>query len=333
MSLNNVTVTGQLPGAAGATAIFTRGGWLTDTIDDLLLPPVPAPVTLDGNGKFSISLLATDNAAPTPSGWTWTVNFVGVPGVAPYTFSFFLPFSGGASQDITSLAAVPAVTPMTQYLPLPTGTPTAGRVPVATGVGEASAWKSLVPPTFTTKSGAYVTGQLSTSTSATLGNASMRLVPFIVAQACTVTAIGTEFTLAGDAGSSFRMVLYADDGTAYPASLLLDGGSISTGTGNAGTVATGGTPGVYMNTGITPVTLQPGMYWSGGAIQGVTVTQPTMRTALWFPFVAAPNVMPAVASANVGYLQPSVTGTPPSTLNPWPNSASGSCCRIILKLA
>lgn len=143
MSLNSVTVTGQLPGAAGATAIFTRGGWLTDTVDDLLLPPVPDPVILDGNGKFSVSLLATDNAAPTPSGWTWTVNFVGVPGVAPYSFSFFLPFSGGATQDISSLAVVPAVTPMVQYLPIPTGTPQAGQVPAATGIGEASAWATL----------------------------------------------------------------------------------------------------------------------------------------------------------------------------------------------
>ena len=41
--------------------------------------------------------------------------------------------------------------------------------------------------------------------------------------------------------SPLRTGTYADDGTGYPGSLVLDAGSISTGTSNSGTVSTGGT--------------------------------------------------------------------------------------------
>lgn len=140
MANNNVTLTGQLPGAAGATAIFTPSNWLTDATNKLVIPPAPVQLTLDGNGKFSVSLLATDNGAPQPSGWQWTVEFIGIPSVAEYNFSFFLPFSGGATQDISTIVPAQAVTAMSAYLPLPSGTPTNGQVPIATGNGETSAW-------------------------------------------------------------------------------------------------------------------------------------------------------------------------------------------------
>jgi hypothetical protein len=186
---------------------------------------------------------------------------------------------------------------------------------------------------FTVKSGAYVQGQISVNTSATQGNALLRLVPFIVPQALTIAQIGTEFTVAGDAASIFRMAVYADDGTGYPGSLLLDGGSISTGTGNAGTVATGGTPGVYMNTGITPLALAPGMYWTGGAVQGVAVTQPTMRTAQFIQFAGANNVLPGTGATSIGYAQSSVSGAMPANFVAFSSlSVAGNATRIVFKL-
>ena len=139
MALNTVTLTGTVPGGAGATAAFTPSAWLTDATDNQLIPPVQKSVILDRNGKFSVSLLATDNAAPLPSGWTWSVVISGI-NVASLGFSFFLPFSGGATQDIADLAPVQPTPSMAAYMPLPSGTPTAGQIPVATGIGEASAW-------------------------------------------------------------------------------------------------------------------------------------------------------------------------------------------------
>lgn len=106
MALNSVTVTGNLPGAAGATVIFTPSAWLTDATDAEFVPPIPIQVTIAGNGKFSVSLLATDNAHLSPS-WTWTVNFVNVPSVAPKAYSFPLLFANGATQDITALTLTP----------------------------------------------------------------------------------------------------------------------------------------------------------------------------------------------------------------------------------
>jgi peptidoglycan/xylan/chitin deacetylase (PgdA/CDA1 family) len=139
MALNSVTLTGTVPGGAGATAAFTPSAWLTDSTDNQLIPPVPKAVTLDGNGKFSVSLLATDNGALLPSGWTWSVVISGA-NMASLGFSFFLPFSGGATQDIADLTPVQPTPSMAAYMPLPGGTPTASEVPIATGTGEASVW-------------------------------------------------------------------------------------------------------------------------------------------------------------------------------------------------
>lgn len=113
------------------------------------------------------------------------------------------------------------------------------------------------------------------SSSNTLGNGSMRVTPWAVTNELTLSRLFAEFTTAGDAASVFRIGIYADDGLGRPGDLVLDAGSISTGTGNAGTIATGGTPGVYE----IPLThiLPSGIYWVGGVVQGVTTTQPTIR--------------------------------------------------------
>jgi len=127
----------------------------------------------------------------------------------------------------------------------------------------------------------YCNSSQSTNTANNLGNGTIRVFPWVVTQSVTVTRLFAEFTVAGDANSIFRMGIWNHDlTTGKPSTLVVDAGSISTGSGNAGTVATGGTTGVYevsINSG-TGVVLSPGLYWVGGAVQGVTTTQPTMRS-------------------------------------------------------
>jgi trimeric autotransporter adhesin len=143
MTLNYVTLVLDLYDGGGnvvttGTAAFTPSVQLTDPGVEFI-PQAPVPAVFHAAGTPSVRLLATDNTAPLPNGWTWLVTFTGVPG-SPAAFSFFLPFTGGSTQYLSSLAQVAAVTPSAQYMPLPTGTPTSGQVPTATGTGEGSAW-------------------------------------------------------------------------------------------------------------------------------------------------------------------------------------------------
>jgi hypothetical protein len=149
-----------------------------------------------------------------------------------------------------------------------------------------------------------------TGTSSGLTNGTVRVTPWVVTASITVTRLFAEFTAAGDAASVFRIGIWNHDAaTGKPSTLVLDAGSISTGTGNAGTVATGGTPGVYEVT-VSQV-LSPGLYWVGGVVQGVTTTQPTMRTTngnvitMFFPLGAS---LPAAGNTQQGWALNGVTG-------------------------
>jgi hypothetical protein len=131
------------------------------------------------------------------------------------------------------------------------------------------------------------------------------------------------------------MGIYADDGSGYPGALILDGGSISTGTGNAGTVATGGTPGVYMNTGISATVLKPGLYWIGGVVQGVTTTQPTIRTGVYNTgFGGGTSSVPGAGDARSIFTWTSQTGAlnTPFVAIGSAGGSSGTAPRIIFKL-
>ena len=116
--------------------------------------------------------------------------------------------------------------------------------------------------------------------------------------------------MAGDAASVFRIGIWNhDSATGKPGTLVLDAGSISTGTGNAGTVPSGGTPGTYEIT--VSQALSPGVYWVGGVTQGVTSTQPTLRQTvgniipLYFPLGTS---LPATGQTQVGWALTGVTG-------------------------
>lgn len=106
MALNYLTLTGDL-GASAATggASFTPSEWLTDSSDELLIPPLPVQITLPAAGTFATMLLATDNPAPVPSGWTWNASFQ-LPGINAYSFTFPLP---AGPYSFTATHGTPAV--------------------------------------------------------------------------------------------------------------------------------------------------------------------------------------------------------------------------------
>jgi hypothetical protein len=188
-------------------------------------------------------------------------------------------------------------------------------------------------PTFTTKSGAYIQGQQGISSSSTLTYGTLRLCPVAVTVPFTLSAAGVEFTAQGDPASVFRTAIYNDDGTGFPYKLVADCGSISTGTSNSGSVATGGTAGIYAFTLPTSVAVPPGLYWVGGALQGGSVTQPTFRTAQFGSQFAAGLSFLATNQSAFGYSMTGVTGAMPSQFTAFTSAGTvGTFPRILFKV-
>lgn len=115
MTLNYVTLI--LDGFDGGgsrleqgTATFTPSVQLSDPVDQEWIPPAPVSARFrEGLPSPQVSLLATDNGNVLPAGWGWKVSFINVPG-SPAAFSFFLPFTGGATQRLSQLQPVQSVT-------------------------------------------------------------------------------------------------------------------------------------------------------------------------------------------------------------------------------
>ncbi|MFL6138780.1 MAG: hypothetical protein ACJ74O_13405 [Frankiaceae bacterium] len=99
-NVNTVTVTGTYVDSQGApvqgSVIFTPPVTLTDPAADVIIVPKAITATLDGNGQFSVDLIATDDPDFTPNGWTYQVRE-----------SF--PAGGGRTYAIALPLAVPAV--------------------------------------------------------------------------------------------------------------------------------------------------------------------------------------------------------------------------------
>lgn len=149
MSLSKVTLICDLADGQGnyltqGTGYFAPTAVLTDSTDHLVAGTQPAiPVAFHaGAGPPQVELIACDNAGilPAPGGWAWTFTPPSVTGIAP--FSFFLDYADGATQYLSGQIPVSAPSGLQAWMPLPAGTPAAGQVPEATGVGQASAWGS-----------------------------------------------------------------------------------------------------------------------------------------------------------------------------------------------
>lgn len=147
----------------------------------------------------------------------------------------------------------------------------------------------------------YCCSPESTQTSTALGNEQLRLAPWFVADAIHITKIFAEIISAGQADSTYRIGIYSDNGVGYPNELVVDGGSVA-----ADVI---GTPEVTVD-----VTLDPGLYWIGGAVQGASITQPGLRI-LSVPLISIPmSAKPAAAAGpNRGYSRTGVAGTLPAT--------------------
>lgn len=161
-----------------------------------------------------------------------------------------------------------------------------------------------------------------TGTSATLGVGNLRVVPWVVRRPVTLATIGAQITVAGEAGSKVRLVLYADDGTGRPGALVIDAGQLDGTVVGAAELA-------------ASVVLAPGVYWLGAVVQSVTTTQPTLVTVTnWVPPIPVPlgtslGVMAGLAA--VGSQQTGITGAAPATFAV--AGGSGSAARLFVKVA
>jgi hypothetical protein len=171
-------------------------------------------------------------------------------------------------------------------------------------------------------SGLYVQAMINVSTNAALVNGVLRLVPWYVWKAVTIQGLGGEYTAAGDAASTLHVAIYSDNGNGYPGALFLDGGSFNT----------GGTPGVELNA-VTQITVPAGLYWTGGVVQNVATTQPTIRVGQFMnDFSAAGNTLPAAGATAVGYSQGGVTAALPGTFTPISTNVVGAAPRLLIQL-
>lgn len=132
MSLHYVTLTGKLPGCAGARFKLEPESWVVAPSEATTFPPRTIEGTLktdhDGNGVIGglgidgtqngIEILATDNADESPTGWTWTITWYGIPGVPPESTEFLAPANGqdGVTIDVASITPVVDPTQVTNML-------------------------------------------------------------------------------------------------------------------------------------------------------------------------------------------------------------------------
>lgn len=158
----------------------------------------------------------------------------------------------------------------------------------------------------------------SATTSAALGNEVVRVVPWVVAVPMTLQELICEVTASGNGGARFRMGICSDSGRCYPKTLMVDTGQ-----------STVDISPFYRATQ-TLLSLEPGLYWIGGVVQGATTTQPTMRTVApdWVPpanNMSLGSTLPAASAATpvttVGYKATGIAGAPPTT---FPDYARGT---------
>lgn len=174
---------------------------------------------------------------------------------------------------------------------------------------------SVVPPNMHQSGRHYVINSVFSANQVPTLN-ELRAYPFPVFTQLPLAGLYAQLVTAGSADSTCRLGIYADDGTGVPGALVMDLGSISTGTGNAGTVATGGVAGTYLVPVPSAISLAPGLYWAAAVCQGTTsatmvVTGTTTQpTSMWnTPLYGGTPTF----TAAMGWRQVSVSGALPSS--------------------
>jgi hypothetical protein len=180
----------------------------------------------------------------------------------------------------------------------------------------------LAPPPPISGNYYFPYSQGTSSTSNTLGTGTLRVTPIILATAITITRLGAEITAIGDVGSKLRLGIYADSGSGYPSTLVLDAGQIA---GDSATV----------QELTVSKALAAGIYWLGAVVQSVTTTQPTARTAnIMHPDVPVPlgTTIPSAGAAAASLATSGITGALPGTF-PAGATGSGQVVRLFYKIA
>lgn len=134
-------------------------------------------------------------------------------------------------------------------------------------------------------------------------NNTMRVAPWLVLRTLSIDRLLVDVSAAGEAGSKIRVVIYGDNGTGYPGSLVLDAGQVA---GDA----------IAVPTLTVALTMPPGLYWIGGGSQSAPTTLPTVRIigGGWNPPVRLllGTGTPAAGITTCGYSQSSVSGAAPT---------------------
>jgi len=139
-----------------------------------------------------------------------------------------------------------------------------------TTLAPATQWPS--PSLITGGSGKWFTVPSGASTAAPV-DSTVHATPFLVSKATTFAAIAVNTTIAGAAGSLYRLGIYADNGSGYPGAKVLD----------AGTVATDTAAG-FKQIAISQA-LDPGLYWLAAVAQGGVAVPTCTAVANPIPFM------------------------------------------------
>jgi hypothetical protein len=187
----------------------------------------------------------------------------------------------------------------------------------------ALASRIAAPAVYTSGQYFFCNSQNNSATGQTTNN-SVRVSPWFVTETVTVSSLFCDYTVAGNASSVFRFGIW-NDSSGKPGTLVLD---------DDYTVAVDGTPAVTEIVLSPTLTLAPGLYWVGGAVQGAATTQPTMRTVNANAILGAiplGSSLPTGVTAGFGWLHANVTGAF-GTFNASP-SVTGLAPRIGFKVA
>ena len=114
MALNTVALVldlydGTQSPITSGTATFRPNVQVKDSTDHVVLTTAPVIIQLVRNPVPTVTLIATDNAGLSPTGWTWI--YRGTFDGAGVEQAFFLPFSGGSTQYLSQLVPTSS-TPM-----------------------------------------------------------------------------------------------------------------------------------------------------------------------------------------------------------------------------
>lgn len=144
MSINVVTLKWQFDdltqSGLAATLVITPTEPLYDTTDHEIVAEFPRSLTFEGGSGQLAGIVANDDSQISPTGQGYTVVVTASNGQVIYDETVQILYSLGATQWLDSITPSTVEPSQVTYMLQPTGTPSAGQVPEATGVGQASAW-------------------------------------------------------------------------------------------------------------------------------------------------------------------------------------------------